>query len=202
MKKLFAYAFLFLSLAFLPGCGKEEDDPFVLENPEVEISWSNPTPDYMGTSTLTWKVTGQYFSVIVTINGQVISNQAQGDAPLNDLVQKQVALIVVKRATHDLEPISKTVSTVPKNKEEIPTISITATPDTLPYGGGRVQISWTANTNYVVYNNEALEPVGSFEAGWIYEDKTFVFFALKGLDLDTIGQITVFVSKIPPPTHD
>lgn len=205
MKKHIAYAFLFLSLALLlTGCEKDENDP-VMVNPTIMIEATTYSPEYLGSSTITWKVIGNCDSVIVSVNGIVISHDKSGNKDLTNLKETQIVLVACFLEDRK-EPIQKIEKIIPRPEILFDPPRITyleSFPDTLPVGGGTPTISLNGiNIDSVQYNGEWFGFYNSniyIYPGLILNDTILNIFA-KGPGGQVSASLEVFVKKSPLPT--
>lgn len=131
MKKFIAYAFLFLSLAFLlPGCEKDEKP---IEVSEI-TAYANPTnPDYMGSSKLSWSFPDEYERVSVYVGDSIISTKKSDyGVMLNNLETKTIVYFSGFMANTN-EPEIRTVEINPK-LPQAPIVTLKANPASIPRG--------------------------------------------------------------------
>lgn len=178
MKTMMRMLVIFFCLALiLPGCDKEP--PFVEELPiNIELWPTEPTPDYMGTSTVTWKVTGEYKRVSVSINGFVISTESKGTKNLCDLTTEQIVQVSVFQDNVS-EPVGEkriTISPQPEVVTPNPILTVIA-PDTVNYNT-EVNISWTSsNLKGLTLNGNSVPLNHSLATGKLLNDTVYVFLA-------------------------
>lgn len=143
MKKIAGLpALLFLSLVFLiiiPGC--EKDPPLVEEKPiNIDLSVTDPNPDYLGSSTVSWKVTGDYQRVSVSVNSQVVSTETIGERKLSEITSDNVVVVSAFQKGQNEPTKIKTVTISPKTGIA-PVVTFTATPTSI-IRGESVTVFW------------------------------------------------------------
>ena len=149
---------LFLSLISLLGCEKDVEKPDVPTEPTkptILISL-NPQTVYYGDSCLVIYSASNNTKKVL-FDGQVIPNS--GSFVLRNLIKDTSIMFVLVNETGEFPEIRNIVL-----KYKVPTITLTANPDTLPIGGGTTIISWTTqNADSVLINGVWYEPNGSVE---------------------------------------
>jgi hypothetical protein len=131
--------FFCLVLFISPGC--EKDPPIQEEKPiNIELSVSNLNPDYMGTTTVSWKVTGDYDRVSVSVNSQVISTETTGKKILSEITSDNVVTVSAFQKGQN-EPTKIKTATISVKTGIAPVVTFTATPTSI-IRGESVTVFW------------------------------------------------------------
>lgn len=135
---LFIPVFLLIS-----GCKKEED-PTPVVDPVIVASANPNNPEFNGDSEIRWKITGDFNSVSVLLDGIEFSNKVADTFLLKDIDRVRIFVFIcnLKNGLSKRE----TVIITPKDEEIIihqPVImKAIVTPNHFPVGGGLGIIEW------------------------------------------------------------
>jgi hypothetical protein len=183
MKKLFFSLFaagLFLSI--LVGCGKDSEPvvPPTVQKPDLTYTVTEDNSGEIKSITLDWNAIR---ATSCTLNGDTV---ALSGSKTTDIPENTIFTFVVAGEGGSIERAVEV-------KALLPTISLTATPDTLPLGGGTTTLSWTTqHADSVKYNGVWYGPNGSMETGFIASTSNIAVTA-KGKGGEDTSTITIKV---------
>lgn len=144
MKKystLFKMAILISVFFCITGCEKESTTNIPEAKPiNIDLSVTDPNPDYLGSSTVSWKVTGDYQRVSVSLNGQVVSTETIGERKLSEITSDNVVVVSAFQKGQNEPTKIKTVTISPKTGIA-PVVTFTATPTSI-IRGESVTVFW------------------------------------------------------------
>lgn len=161
MKKLI---FLFMILS-CTGCELFIEEPHILA-PTLQATVSPETIDYRGSSTITWSSENSEY---VLLNGEEV--ETEGSLVLHGLTSATNYKIVA--VGKDGKTVEKTL-TIVVGKAEAPTVEVTVSTDTVPYGQSTT-FYWVASglvTGVTLDGNEVANS-GSFTTPNLYENKAY-----------------------------
>lgn len=191
MKNLvfFFVAGLFLSLLFV-GCDKDIEEP-VVPRPYIEAS-AVPAKVPVGDS------------ILVTLNWDIQnSSVAYLDGKPLEVFKGSKELYITKntnfvfKAKNDNGDEATKIVSAKGPVFDMPTIEITANPDTLPIGGGITTISWTStNADSVQYNGAWYPPNGSLNLGFVSSTISFTFEVIGKGGIITSPQFEIYVLRM------
>jgi hypothetical protein len=183
MKKLFFTLFAAgLFLLIFVGCGKdpESDTPPAVQKPDLTYMVTEDSSGVIKIIKLDWNAIR---ATSCTLNGDTV---ALSGSKTTDIVENTIFTFVVVGEGGSIE---KKVEV----KAYLPIITLTATPDTLPIGGGTTTLSWTTqHADSVKYNGVWYAPNGSIETGFIATTSNFTV-TVKGKGGEDTSTLTIKV---------
>lgn len=131
MKKYYKpmLSFIFISMLFIiAGCEKESSTNNLEKPIIIVLSVTDPNPDYMGSTTVAWDVTGEYERVSVSVNGEVISTEPKDTKTIYNIITDQVVVVSVlkKGETDPVKERRYTISPKPEIIPSAPVVSFTS----------------------------------------------------------------------------
>jgi len=211
MKKLL---YTIIILLFVAGCKKDDTPPVVIvppdKDPVISATATTLNPDYKGTSTVSWEVTGIYQSFVVSLNGSQISTEAKSSLKLDDVVDtKNFAFVATtksgKQVTKNLSIFPKLPPTPVMPKINSFTVDHSTVEDGLP-----IMLNW--NISYSKSISLTIKPLGKPEsttdgldsigtASYIPRENTSFILKATNQNGEVTDTVNVVVTTPPVPTR-
>lgn len=211
MKKLL-YAIVIM--LFVAGCKKDDTPPTIVvppdKDPVISVTATTLNPDYKGTSTVSWEVTGIYQNFVVSLNGSQISTEAKSSLKLDDIVDtKNFAFVATtksgKQVTKNLSVFPKLPPTPVLPKINSFTVDHSSVEDGLP-----IMLNW--NISYSKSISLTIKPLGKPEttndgldsiatASFIPRENTSFILKATNVNGEVTDTVNVVVTTPPVPTR-
>jgi len=208
MKKLL---YTIIILLLVAGCKKDDAPPVVVppdKDPVISATATTLNPDYKGTCTVSWEVTGIYQTFVVSLNGSQISTEAKSSYKI-DSVSENINFYFVC-TTKSGKQITKNLGISPKSPPPpvLPKINSFTVDHSTVEAGLPIMLNWNISCSKSISltikplgkpetTNDGLDSIGTFP----YIPKENTIFILKAFNAN--GEVTdtlkVVVTLPPPP---
>lgn len=166
--------------------------------PTIEASADPMNPDYMGSTTVTWKVTGEHSFFTVELNGEKISDNPSSSLELNQITYAQ--RFVFTSSLEDGEKVVKFLIVNPKDQIIIEKPIITISPDVTIVKGDTTVFSWNIIDGDSVWSN--ISAINSFSGSIAISPEENLIVIINSSNkggVSSCSSIITVTEPVPPP---